>query len=165
MRAVEDLANFDEMPRVRPALRRRLTQVCARPSPGSSLRRRRLRSLFRAGASNASAGRPAGSPGDVSHLCCKARPWLAFTGTPSIEKQDGKLVTHRTVKRFGEYIDKYRLQDAVDDGTTVQILYEGKTADTALKDKAKFDEKVDELAEKYVKSQTGSGHADETTWK
>ena len=78
---------------------------------------------------------------------------LAFTGTPLIEKRDGKLVTHRTAKRFGEYIDKYRLQDAVDDGTTVQILYEGKTADTALKDKTKFDERVDDLAEKHVDSQ------------
>ena len=27
----------------------------------------------------------------------------------------------------------------MDDGATVQILYEGKTADTAVKDKAKFD--------------------------
>jgi type I restriction enzyme R subunit len=41
----------------------------------------------------------------------------------------------------------------VNDGATVQILYEGKTADTAVKDKAKFDGKVDELAQKHVKSQ------------
>ena len=27
---------------------------------------------------------------------------LAFTGTPLIEKQDNKVVAHRTVKRFGE---------------------------------------------------------------
>lgn len=78
---------------------------------------------------------------------------LAFTGTPLIEKQDGKVVAHKTAKRFGEYIDKYKLQDAVNDGATVQILYEGKTADTAVKDKAKFDEKVDELAQKHVASQ------------
>lgn len=78
---------------------------------------------------------------------------LAFTGTPLIEKQDGKVVGHKTAKRFGEYIDKYRLQDAVDDGATVQILYEGKTADTAVRNKAEFDEKVDELAQKHVASQ------------
>ena len=41
----------------------------------------------------------------------------------------------------------------MDDGTTVQILYEGKTADTAVKDKAKFDAKVDRLAQKHVASQ------------
>ena len=58
-----------------------------------------------------------------------------------------------TVERFGNYIDKYKLQDAVDDGTTVQILYEDKTPDTAVKDKAKFDEKVDTLASKHVASQ------------
>jgi len=34
---------------------------------------------------------------------------LAFTGTPLIEKQDGKVVAHKTAKRFGEYIDKYKL--------------------------------------------------------
>ena len=74
---------------------------------------------------------------------------LAFTGTPLIVVKDKKT----TAERFGEYIDKYKLQDAVDDGTTVQILYEGKTADTAVKDKAKFDDKVDELAQKHVASQ------------
>lgn len=78
---------------------------------------------------------------------------LAFTGTPLIEVKDGKIVSQRTTKRFGQYIDKYKLQDAVDDGATVQILYEGKTADTAVKDKSKFDDKVDELAQKHVTSQ------------
>jgi type I restriction enzyme R subunit len=43
---------------------------------------------------------------------------LAFTGTPLIVVKDQKT----TVERFGKYIDKYRLQDAVDDGVTVQIL-------------------------------------------
>ncbi|KPA18571.1 restriction endonuclease subunit R [Candidatus Magnetomorum sp. HK-1] len=44
---------------------------------------------------------------------------LAFTGTPLIRVKDKK----KTVDRFGEYIDKYKLQDAVDDGATIQILY------------------------------------------
>jgi type I restriction enzyme, R subunit len=74
---------------------------------------------------------------------------LAFTGTPLIKVKDRKT----TAQRFGEYIDKYKLQDAVNDGATVQILYEGKTADTAVKDKAQFDDKVDELAQKHVASQ------------
>ena len=60
---------------------------------------------------------------------------LAFTGTPLIVVKDKKTTT----QRFGQYIDKYKLQDAVDDGATVQILYEGKTADTAVKDKHQFD--------------------------
>jgi type I restriction enzyme R subunit len=74
---------------------------------------------------------------------------LAFSGTPLIVVKDKKT----TAQRFGQYIDKYKLQDAVDDGATVQILYEGKTADNAVKDKAKFDEKVDELAKQHVTKQ------------
>lgn len=67
---------------------------------------------------------------------------IAFTGTPLIAEQFG---TRRTVKRFGEYIDTYKLMDAVHDGTTLQILYEGRTADTALKDKHGFDTKFEDL--------------------
>lgn len=67
---------------------------------------------------------------------------IAFTGTPLITEQHG---TRRTVKRFGDYIDTYKLMDAVNDGTTLQILYEGRTADTALKDKAGFDAKFEDL--------------------
>ena len=67
---------------------------------------------------------------------------IAFTGTPLITEQHG---TKRTVKRFGEYIDTYKLMDAVNDGATLQILYEGRTADTALKDKHVFDTKFEDL--------------------
>jgi type I restriction enzyme R subunit len=67
---------------------------------------------------------------------------IAFTGTPLITEQHG---TQRTVKRFGEYIDTYKLMDAVRDGATLQILYEGRTADTAIKDKHGFDTKLEDL--------------------
>jgi len=67
---------------------------------------------------------------------------IAFTGTPLISEQHG---TRRTVKRFGEYIDTYKLMDAVKDGATLQILYEGRTADTAIKDKHGFDTKFEDL--------------------
>jgi len=67
---------------------------------------------------------------------------IAFTGTPLITEQHGM---RRTIKRFGEYIDTYKLMDAVHDGTTLQILYEGRTADTALKDKHAFDTKFEDL--------------------
>lgn len=67
---------------------------------------------------------------------------VAFTGTPLItERHRGK----QTVKRFGEYIDKYKLMDAVADGATLQILYEGRTANTALRDKAEFDTAFEDL--------------------
>lgn len=67
---------------------------------------------------------------------------IAFTGTPLITEAHGNK---RTVKRFGEYIDTYKLMDAVHDGATLQILYEGRTADTALKDKHGFDTKFEDL--------------------
>lgn len=67
---------------------------------------------------------------------------IAFTGTPLITEQHGN---RRTVKRFGEYIDEYKLMDAVNDGATLRILYEGRTADTALKDKHAFDTRFEDL--------------------
>jgi type I restriction enzyme R subunit len=67
---------------------------------------------------------------------------IAFTGTPLITERHGEK---KTVKRFGEYIDTYRLMDAVHDGATLQILYEGKTADTALNEKHEFDTKFEDL--------------------
>ena len=74
---------------------------------------------------------------------------VAFTGTPLIRVKGSK----KTVDRFGDYIDKYKLQDAVADGATVQILYEGKTALTGVDDKNTFDAKVDVLAQQHVTSQ------------
>ena len=67
---------------------------------------------------------------------------IAFTGTPLITEQHG---TRRTVKRFGEYIDTYKLMDSVEDGATLQILYEGRTADPAVKDKHGLDTKFEDL--------------------
>jgi type I restriction enzyme R subunit len=71
---------------------------------------------------------------------------IAFTGTPLIAKHH----SDPTWKRFGvdansAYIDKYRLQDAVDDGATLQILYEGKTAEVAIQGRSGFDRKFEDL--------------------
>ena len=71
---------------------------------------------------------------------------LAFTGTPLIADRH----TDPTWKRFGNdpnapYIDEYKLQDAVDDGATLQILYEGRTAESAIHDKHGFDTKFENL--------------------
>ncbi|MCP1441866.1 type I restriction enzyme R subunit [Pseudomonas sp. GGS8] len=67
---------------------------------------------------------------------------VAFTGTPLLTERHGEKKTH---KRFGEYIDTYRLMDAVNDGATLQILYEGKTADSALNEKHAFDQAFEDL--------------------
>lgn len=71
---------------------------------------------------------------------------IAFTGTPLIANHHADP----TWKRFGNdpknpYIDTYKLQDAVDDGATLQILYEGRTAETAIYDKHGFDTKFEDL--------------------
>ncbi|HDH08759.1 MAG TPA: type I restriction endonuclease subunit R [Gammaproteobacteria bacterium] len=67
---------------------------------------------------------------------------VAFTGTPLITERHGEKKTH---KRFGQYIDTYKLMDAVNDGATLQILYEGKTADAALYDKHGFETAFEDL--------------------
>jgi len=67
---------------------------------------------------------------------------IAFTGTPLITERHGDK---KTYKRFGDYIDTYRLMDAVEDGTTLQILYEGRTADAALNDKHGFETQFENL--------------------
>ncbi|WP_372662986.1 DEAD/DEAH box helicase family protein, partial [Hydrogenophaga sp.] len=67
---------------------------------------------------------------------------IAFTGTPLITERHGEKRTH---KRFGERIDEYKIMDSVNDGTTLQILYEGKTADTALSEKHAFDTAFEDL--------------------
>jgi type I restriction enzyme R subunit len=67
---------------------------------------------------------------------------IAFTGTPLITERHGEKKTH---KRFGELIDVYRIMDSVNDGATLQILYEGKTADTALNEKHAFDTAFEDL--------------------
>ena len=44
---------------------------------------------------------------------------IAFTGTPLIKSE-------KTKQAFGSYIDTYTIEQAVKDGATVQILYEGR---------------------------------------
>jgi len=70
---------------------------------------------------------------------------IAFTGTPLITERHNT----KTVERFGSYIDKYKLQDAVDDGATLQIIYEGRSADSAIYDKMLFEEKLNSLLHGY----------------
>ncbi|MBT4890122.1 MAG: HsdR family type I site-specific deoxyribonuclease, partial [Rhodospirillales bacterium] len=48
-------------------------------------------------------------------------PKIAFTGTPLIKSM-------KTKSEFGSYIDTYTIEQAVKDGATVQILYEGREA-------------------------------------
>jgi len=60
---------------------------------------------------------------------------IAFTGTP-IEK------TERT---FGDYIDKYSIKQSVDDGVTVEIIYEGRTHSGKLTDEEAANKKFEDV--------------------
>ena len=52
-------------------------------------------------------------------------PKIAFTGTPLIKSQ-------KTTNEFGQYIDTYTIEQAVQDGATIQIIYEGRESNTKV---------------------------------
>jgi len=52
-------------------------------------------------------------------------PKIGFTGTPLTKE-------NKMEKAFGDYIDKYKINEAVADGATVSILYEGRAVNTEL---------------------------------
>ena len=69
--------------------------------------------------------------------------FVAFTGTPvELEDRDTRNV-------FGDYIDVYDIQQAVDDGATVPIYYESRLArlDLKLEEKSKLDKDFEEVTE------------------
>jgi len=70
--------------------------------------------------------------------------FIGFTGTP-IEMSDKS-----TPAVFGDYIDIYDIQQAVEDGSTVRIYYESRLAKIKLKkiEQPKIDKKFEELTEK-----------------
>jgi type I restriction enzyme R subunit len=69
--------------------------------------------------------------------------FIGFTGTP-IESTD-----KNTQAVFGDYIDVYDIQQAVEDGATVRIFYENRLAKINLKDeeKPRVDAEFEELTE------------------
>jgi type I restriction enzyme R subunit len=69
--------------------------------------------------------------------------FIGFTGTP-IEKED-----RNTRAVFGDYIDVYDIQQAVEDGATVRIYYESRLAkiELSVEDQKTVDEKVEEVTE------------------
>lgn len=70
---------------------------------------------------------------------------IGFTGTP-ILSHDKK----ETREIFGNFIDKYILQDAELDGATVPILYEGRTADGIVKDAPSLDAVFEDMFRDYM---------------
>lgn len=64
--------------------------------------------------------------------------FVGFTGTP-IDKEDKS-----TPRTFGGYIDKYGIEEAVKDGATVKIVYEGRKPALQLEGKS-LDELFDQM--------------------
>ncbi|MEO6832789.1 MAG: type I restriction endonuclease subunit R, partial [Chitinophagaceae bacterium] len=69
--------------------------------------------------------------------------FIGFTGTP-IEKED-----RNTQAIFGEYVDIYDIQQAVEDGATVRIFYENRLAkiELDLEEQKVIDQRIEEVTE------------------
>ncbi len=69
--------------------------------------------------------------------------FIGFTGTP-IEKED-----KNTQAIFGEYVDIYDIQQAVEDGATVRIFYESRLAKIELdpEEQEIIDQRIEEVTE------------------
>lgn len=88
---------------------------------------------------------------------------IAFTGTPimkaSVERsRNAKRKT--TTGLFGEYIDQYTIDQSIKDGSTLQIIYEGRTSKDVIKpaavgeDGAVTHKSIDDLFEDLFKDHT-----------
>jgi type I restriction enzyme R subunit len=73
---------------------------------------------------------------------------IGFTGTPILSHEK-----KQTREVFGDFIDKYLLQDAELDGATVPILYEGRTADGLVQDKPGLDQLFEDMFRDYSRDE------------
>ena len=71
-------------------------------------------------------------------------PKIGFTGTPLLK-------TQKMDQAFGGYIDQYKINQSVDDGATVRILYEGREVQTEV-----AGDSLDKLFDEYF-----GGYSDE----
>ncbi len=64
---------------------------------------------------------------------------IGFTGTP----------TSKTEKKYKDYIDKYTMRQAIDDGVTLEIVYEGFTHNAEVEDQKGMDAKFADVFSDY----------------
>ncbi|MDL1163979.1 HsdR family type I site-specific deoxyribonuclease [Yersinia pestis] len=64
---------------------------------------------------------------------------IGYTGTP-IDK---------TEKVFGDYIDKYTMRQAIEDGVTLEIVYEGRTHNAEVTNQAEMDAAFEDVFSDY----------------
>lgn len=65
---------------------------------------------------------------------------IAFTGTP----------TDKTEKKYKDYIDKYTMRQSINDGVTLEIIYEGRTLNAEVDDKEAMDEEFEDVFSDYT---------------
>ena len=83
-----------------------------------------------------------GTLGAAINTALPNAPCIAFTGTPLIKSQ-------KTTNTFGSYIDTYTIEQAVKDGATVQILYEGREPEVRV-----TGDSLDSLFDAYFENHT-----------
>lgn len=76
-------------------------------------------------------------------------PKIGFTGTPLLKSQQ------KMNDAFGGYIDKYKINEAIDDGATVRLLYEGREVQSQV-----AGESLDKLFDEYFGDYTTEEQAE-----
>lgn len=69
---------------------------------------------------------------------------IAFTGTPLLTDRH-KQKTHERFGGTGEFIDTYKIREAVDDRATLDIIYIGKTTKDNIQTKRAFDSEFEDV--------------------
>lgn len=64
---------------------------------------------------------------------------IGFTGTPTL----------KTEKKYKDYIDMYSMRQAIEDGVTLEIVYEGFTHNAEVEDKKAMDKKFEDVFSDY----------------
>ncbi len=77
---------------------------------------------------------------------------IAFTGTPLLTDRH-KQKTHERFGGTGEFIDTYKIREAVDDRATLDIIYIGKTSKDNIKSKEAFDEEFEDVFKEQTKEE------------
>lgn len=80
-----------------------------------------------------------GTLGAAINTALPNAPRVAFTGTPLLKDQ-------KTANTFGPYIDTYTIEQSVKDGSTIQILYEGREPEVRV-----TGDSLDSLFDEYFK--------------
>ena len=64
---------------------------------------------------------------------------IGFTGTP----------TAKTERLYKDYIDRYTMRESIDDGVTLEIIYQGFTHNAEVEDKTDADKKFEDVFSDY----------------